>query len=720
MKKLLIYSVGILFLSPLEAISQITYYSQFSGNWTEADMWNSEPDGTGTFRVEPTGSPWGDPGTNFVIQSGHELRLNGRTQVQNLEVESSAKLVAGTGSLRYVEVFGEDVEIAGQMGNGEENDGISIDIAGPTCEISGGGIIDLLRLRKEDASSLSLSELTISTDINLRYNGTSLYNGGIGINTFNVTIAEGVFVRLLGKNDTPGDVSIDGVDGTNTANESFGTFTINGTLDISGDLFLVSDNDQTAELTGIEYQVNGLLKIGGKIIGNKGVGGDALGRLHIGADGELILGGEGDIFMDLDPIRNEIDLESGSHFTYAGASSQQIYDGMEYPTLKLSGGGDKALSGDIRVSDRLVLESGNVLTGGEFALIIASPDPQAIIGGNESSHVLGNLRRRVKGGGSYFFPIGEGGSQDGYNPFSLNVGSDLTGEEWVDAQFSSAWELLDIESSCESEEGGKRLSYSCAVGNWEINSNPFSYDISLFPSEATMNTCLEESDFPTIRKTEGADVAWSCDAGISGIPFSSFSSFSVAFATELIAAPVELLSFEIQAGGSVAELSWMTASESNNSHFIIERSENGEEFEEVALIPGAGTTQEVQEYEYRDEQAGVGKKYYRLKQVDFNGDFEYFSIREVDLKAVLEAKILAAYPNPADDRYNLELFLPKSERSSIIISNLQGHPVYQAKLTRVQEGYNACHLDVSDWLPGLYVYKIQVGEHQVQGKIVKI
>ena len=720
MKNLLIYSVGILFLSTLELYSQTAYYSQFSGNWTEANMWNSEPDGTGTSRTEPSNSPWGDPGINFVIQSGHELTLNGRTQVNKLKVEMGAKLMAGTGVLRYIEVFGDEMEVAGQMGNGDANDGISIDIAGPVCEISGGGTIDLLRLRKEDASSLPLAELTISTDINLRYNGTALYNGGIGVNAFHVTILEGVSVRILGKNGTPGDVSIDGVDGTNTANESFGVLTVNGILEVSGDLYAVSDNDQVPGLSGIEYVVNGLLKVGGKIYGNEGVGGDAMGRLQVNSGGELILAGGTDIFQDLNPSRNEINLALGSIFSYSGSTPQQVYDGLIYQTLKLSGGGDKVLTGDIQVEEKLILDSGNVLTGGEFALIINSTDPQAIDGGDESSYIIGNLRRRVTGGGSYFFPIGEEGTPGGYNPFSLNAGSGLVGEELVDASFSSFRELLDVERSCESEEGTRNLYYSCASGSWDINSNPFSYDISLFPSDETLNACTEESDFPTIRKTVGAEIQWGCDAGISGIPFSSFSSFSIAFAAELVAAPVELLFFEVQAGGSTAELHWMTSSESNNSHFVIERSENGEKFEEIAIVPGWGTTQEIQEYEYRDEHAGVGRKYYRLKQVDFNGDFEYFSIREVYLKAVLGAEILAAYPNPASKRYNLELFLPKSEKSTLVVSDLQGHSIYQAKLTHLQEGYNACHLDISGWLPGLYVYKIQAGEHQVQGKIIKI
>ena len=406
MKNLLIYSVGLLFLSTLEAYSQTTFYSQFSGNWTDTDIWNSEPNGTGTTRTEPSNSPWGDPGINFVIQSGHELTLNGRTQAKNLEVLENGKLSRGNGVLTYVEIFGEEVLIEGQLGNGEENDGISLDIGGEICNILGGGMIDLQRLRKNDGPVVPLTELIISTDLTLRYsssvNNTALFNGGLGVNEFKVTIAEGATVSVLGKNGDPGSVSIDGPDGTNGSPQfSFGTFTINGTLDISGDLYVVTDNPG---ISNIKYQVNGVLRVGGKIIGNEGVGGDALGRLVVGASGELVLEGESHIFQALDPGRNEIVLEEGSLITYAGSASQHIYEGMNYQVLSVSGEGDKILNGDVRIEEKLELISGNIITGGEFALIINSTDPQAIDGGDEDSYVVGNLRRKVTGEGSYFFP----------------------------------------------------------------------------------------------------------------------------------------------------------------------------------------------------------------------------------------------------------------------------------------------------------------------------
>ena len=714
MKKHLIYSVGLLFLYPFLSFSQTTYYSQFSGSWGDANMWNTAPDGTGTTRVEATSSPWGDSGIDFVIQTDHELTLNGRTLVNSLEIEENAQLSRGNGVLTYIEIYGTQAQIDGQIGEGDESDGIAMEIVGESIEILGEGSVDLQRLRKAGGADV---QLLISTDINLWYGGTGLYSLGTGNNIFDVTIAEGVSVKVLGREDEPGNVSIDGPFGVSGAPRfNSGTFTINGSLEISGNLYLSTNNNIDQD---IAYQINGVLELGGQIIGADDAPGEGNASLIVGEGGELILEGEEEVFESLDPERNEIILEEGAIITYAGSEEQQIYDGMDYQTLVLSGGGDKVLDGDIRVEEKLELISGDIRTGEEFTLILLSSDPDAVEGGDEDSYVVGNFRRNVRGDESYFFPIGEEGDVDGYNPFTLNVGIGLLGTEAVTGSYVTEMELLDLEQECDSPEGTRRLSYSCAAGSWEITSNPFAYDISLFPSDATINACPGDAEFSTIRKQEGMEVELGCQEGITGIPFSSFSEFSVVFVSAVAVLPVELLAFEVQAVGSDAKLEWITATETNNSHFEIERSKDGEVFEHIATVTGAGSTQNPQFYEYVDETAQSGRWYYRIKQVDFNGDFDYFHIREVSLRAILEAKMLASYPNPVEDRLHMEFVLPPSEMTTLSITNLQGYRVYQARMTHVQEGYNACDLDLSSLQSGVYIYQIESGTQSIQGKLLK-
>ncbi|GAB4134888.1 MAG: hypothetical protein Fur0041_08590 [Bacteroidia bacterium] len=94
--------------------------------------------------------------------------------------------------------------------------------------------------------------------------------------------------------------------------------------------------------------------------------------------------------------------------------------------------------------------------------------------------------------------------------------------------------------------------------------------------------------------------------------------------------PVELVSFDIEKNKNSAQLIWTTASETNNDYFAVERSENGNAFEEIGSIDGAGNSNQILNYSYTDEHCSPGNTYYyRLKQTDFNGNTSYSAIRSV-------------------------------------------------------------------------------------------
>ena len=96
--------------------------------------------------------------------------------------------------------------------------------------------------------------------------------------------------------------------------------------------------------------------------------------------------------------------------------------------------------------------------------------------------------------------------------------------------------------------------------------------------------------------------------------------------------PVELTDFNASQENRVVELSWTTASELNNSHFDIEFSQDGNNFRVIDEVIGNGTTQEKQEYSYTHTTPVNGANYYRLKQVDFDGAFEYSDILVVEIE----------------------------------------------------------------------------------------
>jgi len=111
--------------------------------------------------------------------------------------------------------------------------------------------------------------------------------------------------------------------------------------------------------------------------------------------------------------------------------------------------------------------------------------------------------------------------------------------------------------------------------------------------------------------------------------------------------PVELTSFQAALNQKTVRLNWQTASELNNAKFIIETSNEGELFSGIGEVQGAGTTLEKQSYQFTHHTPSAGINYYRLKQVDFDGTFEYSKV--VAINAVGNNDIVA-YPNPAKDK----------------------------------------------------------------------
>ena len=115
--------------------------------------------------------------------------------------------------------------------------------------------------------------------------------------------------------------------------------------------------------------------------------------------------------------------------------------------------------------------------------------------------------------------------------------------------------------------------------------------------------------------------------------------------------PIELLSFEARLNGNLVQIDWQTASETNNDYFTIERSTDGVEWQEIAQIPGAGNSNEIRKYSYIDNAPVAGLTYYRLKQTDYNGSFDYSPVRKVEVQQKAELKL---YPNPTQNSITIE------------------------------------------------------------------
>lgn len=115
--------------------------------------------------------------------------------------------------------------------------------------------------------------------------------------------------------------------------------------------------------------------------------------------------------------------------------------------------------------------------------------------------------------------------------------------------------------------------------------------------------------------------------------------------------PVEFLSFEGEKKGRAVELTWQTATETNNEGFRVQRSADGQEWQTIGFVPGHGTTQNTQAYRYTDDSPQRGLNYYRLQQIDYDGTSAYSSVVSINMGASRSVGLL--FPNPTTGRIYL-------------------------------------------------------------------
>lgn len=163
--------------------------------------------------------------------------------------------------------------------------------------------------------------------------------------------------------------------------------------------------------------------------------------------------------------------------------------------------------------------------------------------------------------------------------------------------------------------------------------------------------------------------------------------------------PVELMYFRAESLNEI-KLTWATSSEINNDYFSIERSEDGSHFYEIGQISGNGNTNEVVEYEFTDRFVFAPVAYYRLRQVDYDGRYEYFDVQRVETGLAKEQKEIVAYPTTVrDNKLKLSAtkpFLIKDvsfynisggETKSLIADTSQLNSLsYQVNLSELQKG----------------------------------
>jgi hypothetical protein len=172
--------------------------------------------------------------------------------------------------------------------------------------------------------------------------------------------------------------------------------------------------------------------------------------------------------------------------------------------------------------------------------------------------------------------------------------------------------------------------------------------------------------------------------------------------------PVELTSFTVNINtlGDVV-LSWSTATEINNQMFEIERRNLVGEYTTIGYVEGFGTTTEPQRYSYTDNNVGTGTYFYRLKQIDFGGQYEYSDEIEVEVNSPLTFALEQNYPNPFNPSTIIKYSIPENGFVKLSVYNLVGEEVSVLVNETVEAGFYDVSFNAANLPSGTYFYRLQ-------------
>jgi hypothetical protein len=198
------------------------------------------------------------------------------------------------------------------------------------------------------------------------------------------------------------------------------------------------------------------------------------------------------------------------------------------------------------------------------------------------------------------------------------------------------------------------------------------------------------------------------NAGLDTIICSSGSFVDTVFKRWESSLPVELTSFTSTVSGTNVKLNWSTSAEINNSAFDIERSSIGGQWSKVGSVAGNGTTTQPKNYEFTDRNLASGKYNYRLKQIDFNGNFEYFNLsNEIEIGVPAKFDLAQNYPNPFNPSTKINYTLPVDGNIVMSVFDNSGRLVTKAAEGFRTAGYYSVDFSAANLSSGIYFYKLE-------------
>lgn len=288
--------------------------------------------------------------------------------------------------------------------------------------------------------------------------------------------------------------------------------------------------------------------------------------------------------------------------------------------------------------------------------------------------------------------------------------------------------LADINVQYYSGENPPGLLYTSYVyGNvyWEIYpTNPansgYTYNVTLRYSPALIGPISGESNIKVARNTlidtqyipfvvQGIGPGeYQIDTAKNLITVYGLTSFSRFILTDSdVPLPVEMASFTSSVKGRDVNLKWTTSAETNNSGFEVERKTENGSWMKVGNVAGHGTTNSINNYAFTDKNLATGKYDFRLKQIDFNGNFNYFNLsNEVVIGVPDKFELSQNYPNPFNPSTKINYAVPVDGKISLKLYDMTGREIATLVNDVKTAGYYTVTLNASNLASGTYFYRM--------------
>jgi hypothetical protein len=690
-----------------------------AGNWTKGVAATFNPNsravfmnGAGTQVVSVTGG--GTETFNYLITQG-----SGTTQLSSSP--ATDVIVSRNGGLNL----------------GSSNATSNIDLNGQTLTLSGGGNLTVNSGNRSITSSIAGGTLKVTSST------VSVTNGGtltFETNT-KLQLQSGFNFGFGGITTIKGILQID----ANGFGTQPPTYASTSTLIYNtGASYTPPTNGEWNEniysQPGVPYNVT--LSNSGTVLNFNGRGfpHEMWGDLNIGAGTTLTLNSvtSGADFNIKGNWTNAGTFNPGiRQVQFNGTSVQSITGATTFDYFKMNNSAGLTLNDNITVNNVLNMTAG-VITTGSNVIAVSNTASGALTSYGTSSYVNGNLWRYVTGGTAYAFPLG---TATAYEPATLDLVSQ-TGMTYIKGSFTAGLPATGPSgSTCLINK--TPIASMLNAGYWTLTPDAYTaanYNITL--NQSGYSNSVPAANYLGVIKRHDASSPWlgtdlagtngyhsnansSISSGVASAKrtgVTTFSDFGIGVSGSY-ALPVELIFFTAEKRNNDGYLTWATASEINNDHFDVERSIDGVTFQKVGEVAGHGNSSQTISYDYTDANIvslNIAVVYYRLKQVDADGAFEYSNIAAVDVtKGDDVFHITSMYPNPFADHFTLAFYAPVSQAVKVSLYDVRGALISEESVDAVS-GLNVYTASKLDHLAsGFYTVNVNAGLKNYSYKIVK-